>query len=320
MMHIKSITMLIVFLMATLMGPTTTHAAVITQDGRQEIIATFIVMIGRAPSQTELADLIAARESGQTLAQVATKITTMTEFSASYPGYMTDDERAHKLVAALIADDSPESAREWSRNWIFTQLQGTKSVAQVIAEAVQAIRATTNTNYSSSKQALSNKVSVAETNIATSTRAASSAELAEKKKAANSALEDLIEIADDLKIEEEDGSDFYKQVLAQSGDMDKPSVTLEKLHALQKKLASATSLEGLTEIQNEITALQDRLNPWVSFAGTNLNESSKNLTDEGMRNIQTINARATSLLTGGGGSNCRSVYNTTTHSYQTVCN
>lgn len=322
MKKIKSIAaLMIVLVIAALTVTTTAHAAAIAEDGKNELIATFIVMIGRAPSQAELTDLVVARENGQTLVQIATTISTKSEFAAQYPGYMTVDEFANKLVGTLIGDNATPEVTDWTKNWIKNQFNNGKTGAEVITGAVQAVRSTTNSDYIKAKDTLAGKVSSAVSKLSGSTQAETSTDLVEKKKTAGSALKDLIEIAEDLKIEEEDDSAYYKQVLAQSGDADKPSVTLEKLQALQKELDSATTLARLTEVQTDMKKLQDKLNPWVSFAGTNLNESSKNMTDEGLRNIRAINDRTTSVLTGDSGRrSCRSVYNTSTHSYQTVCN
>jgi hypothetical protein len=321
MKKIKSIAaLMIVLVIAALTVTTTAHAAAIAEDGKNELIATFIVMIGRAPSQAELADLVVARENGQSLVQVATKIATKIEFAGQYPGFMTADEFANKLVGTLIGDNATPEVTDWAKSWIKSQFNSGKTGSEVIAGAVQAVRSSTSSDYIRAKDALAAKVSAAVSKLSGSTQAETSADLVEKKKTAGSALKDLIEIAEDFAIEEEDDSAYYKQALAQSGKAEKPSVTLAKLQALQKELDSATTLARLNEVQADMKKLQDKMDPWVSFAGTNLNESSKNMTDEGLRNIRAINDRATSVLTGNSGRSCRSVYNTSTHSYQTVCN
>lgn len=137
--------------------------AAITPDGRQELVALYLVMFGRAPTTVQLAQMVIERENGSTLAQVATTLSAETDFALvaakdadSFATYLTD---------ALLAADTPASARAWSINWIVTQVQGTKTKAQVIAEAVQAIRATTNTNYTSSQTEMAADVASALNNI-----------------------------------------------------------------------------------------------------------------------------------------------------------
>lgn len=53
--------------------------------------------------------------------------------AVSFATYLTD---------ALLSADAPAEARAWATNWTVTQLRGKMTKAQVIAEAVQAIRAT----------------------------------------------------------------------------------------------------------------------------------------------------------------------------------
>jgi hypothetical protein len=84
--------------------------------------------------------------------------------------------------------------------------------AQVIAEAVQAIRATPDTYYTSSKVALAATVSAVLTSIDSPTL------IDEKKKAATvGILKDLLEIAEDLKIEQEDDTGYFKDGLKAAG-------------------------------------------------------------------------------------------------------
>ncbi|WP_322993510.1 calcium-binding protein [Limnohabitans sp.] len=123
--------------------------AAITPDGRQELVALYLIMFGKAPNVTQLAQMVTQKENGNTVFQVAATLSAEADFaplSAKDP-----DAFATYLADALLAIDVPASARAWAINWVVTQVSGTKTKAQVIAEAVQAIRATTNTNYTSSK-------------------------------------------------------------------------------------------------------------------------------------------------------------------------
>jgi Ca2+-binding RTX toxin-like protein len=133
--------------------------AVITLDGKQELVALYLTMFGRAPTVVQLAQMLMARENGSTLAQVATTLSAEANFAVI--ASKDPDSFAIYLADALLAADIPASARAWAINWSVTQVSGTKTKAQVIAEAVQAIRATTNTNYKSSTVKLANDVDYA---------------------------------------------------------------------------------------------------------------------------------------------------------------
>jgi hypothetical protein len=130
--------------------------AAITADGRQELVALYLTMFGNAPSTQKLAEMVVARENGSTLAQVAATLATDSSFALV--ASKDADSFATYLADALLAADIPAAARTWAINWVVTQVSGTKSKSQVIAEAVQAIRATTNTNYTTSKAELTAEV------------------------------------------------------------------------------------------------------------------------------------------------------------------
>lgn len=137
--------------------------AVLTPDGRRELVALYLTMFGRAPTTIQLAQMVVARENGSTLAQVATTLSAETDFAII--AAKDADAFATYLVDALLASDTPASARAWAINWIVTQVEGTKTKAQVISEAVQAIRATANTNYATAQAELSADVTSALTAI-----------------------------------------------------------------------------------------------------------------------------------------------------------
>lgn len=130
--------------------------AAITPDGRNELIALYLTMFGRAPTTVQLANMVTAREKGSTLAMVATILSSESDFALI--SALDSDAFAGYLADALFAADTPASARDWGISWIVTQLQGTKSKPHIIAEAVQAIRATNNTNYATSKAELASDV------------------------------------------------------------------------------------------------------------------------------------------------------------------
>jgi hypothetical protein len=126
--------------------------AAITADGRQELVALFLTMFGRAPTTVELAEAVVARENGSTLAQVATTLSAKTEFALI--ASKDADSFVTYLANALLAADTPVAARNYATNWALTQLQGTMTKAQLIAKAIQELRATTNVNYATAQAEL----------------------------------------------------------------------------------------------------------------------------------------------------------------------
>ena len=119
--------------------------AEITPDGRKELVALYLTMFGRAPTPAKLTELVTAREGGQTLSQVATVLADEADFA----GIAVKDVDPFAIYVAdtLLATDTPVEAREWSINWVVTQFQGVLTKAQIIAEAVRAIRTTDNPMY-----------------------------------------------------------------------------------------------------------------------------------------------------------------------------
>lgn len=140
-------------------------------------------------------------------------------------------------------------------------------------------------------------------------------------------LDDLLEIAEDLSIEEEDDSPYYQGAsdLAKknsgSSSPKSPSKMQAELKALQTELKSATTEEQRKAINDKLLALHASLQPWLAFAGDNvyMKDNARVMTPEGLHNLRAINDLVTRSLTGGG-KTCRTIYNSGTHSYQTICN
>jgi hypothetical protein len=123
--------------------------ASITPDGKNELVALYLIMFGRGPTSVQLVQMVTARESGSTLAQVATTLATEADFA--HIASKDVDAFSIYLADALLAADTPPEARDWSINWTVTQLQGILTKAQVISEAVKAIRLTDNSMYLTAK-------------------------------------------------------------------------------------------------------------------------------------------------------------------------
>src|SRR5687768_8246243 len=135
--------------------------ALVTTAAREELIALFVAMFRAAPGANNLNAMVAAYESGATTAQIAASLAARAEFQTVYPGLLTAQEFAAELVETMLDAGTPAAAVTWATNWVVTNLQAGKSRAQVITEAVQAIRATTNPNYATAQAQLENKVAVA---------------------------------------------------------------------------------------------------------------------------------------------------------------
>jgi Ca2+-binding RTX toxin-like protein len=125
--------------------------AAITAYERNELVAIHLTMFGTGPNLIKLAQLVTAFEGGKSSAQLASEL-------ASEPGFASVATRSPNsfavwLADTLLASDIPTNARAWALDWVLTQLD-TKSRPQIIVEAVQAIRATTNANYASSQAEL----------------------------------------------------------------------------------------------------------------------------------------------------------------------
>lgn len=135
--------------------------ALITTAAREELIAVFTALFRAAPGATNLNSMVAAYENGATTAQIAASLALRSEFQTTYPTLQTADEFAASLISTMLPSTTPAAAVAWATQWIVGQLAAGKSRAQIITEAVVAIRATTNTNYSDAKTLLANKVDVA---------------------------------------------------------------------------------------------------------------------------------------------------------------
>lgn len=320
MKQIKSITLLfMVLLTVALTGPTTARAAVITPEGRNEIVAVYVTMVGRAPSQAKLDELVAMVQSGKKLVDVAQEITTAADFAARYPGFMTSDEFADKLTQDLFGNKVSATTQAWAREWVKGRLGNGASVANVFVEAVQAIRATTNTDLLAAKDAHADKVSEAlnaptpeaKSNATPGTyyiaKASTSATVAGQtvitgvsgstttnappvavidSSKIGEILKDLREIAEDLKIEEEDGSAYFKGGVQQATD--KVAELERKIAELERKLASAP--------ENERAALQSQL----TQARTDLTQARTDLAtspSEAYKNVLALEAELKSATT-----------------------
>ena len=128
----------------------------ITTDGRKELVALYLTMLGRGPTLAKLAELATARETGSTLDQVATTLAREADF-ASIASKDTESFALY-LVDTLLTSDLSNVDRMWTINWIQKQINIGKTYAQVISLTVQALRAATNPSFESSQNKLEAEV------------------------------------------------------------------------------------------------------------------------------------------------------------------
>jgi len=138
--------------------------ASITTEGRAELIALYTAMFNAAPGANNLNEIVTMRESGKTLLEVATALAAKPAFGSVYPALLTADEFAARLVTSMLGSDTSQTgqaAKDWSASWVKSQLAAGRSAAFVITSAVEALRATTSTDFANAKTMLANKVEVA---------------------------------------------------------------------------------------------------------------------------------------------------------------
>ncbi len=135
--------------------------ASITTESRNELIALYVAMFNAAPGADNLSAMVALRESGKSLQDIATTYAAKTDFATTFPGLMTADEFAAKLAGILLGSEASDGANTWAKAWVVAQLNAGLSPASIITKAVQALRTATSNDFLNAKAALANKVDVA---------------------------------------------------------------------------------------------------------------------------------------------------------------
>jgi Ca2+-binding RTX toxin-like protein len=135
--------------------------ASITAEGRSELIALYVTMFGAAPSVDNLSAMVTQREGGATLVAVANTLAAKPAFAVAYPGFLTADEFADRLVTNMLGSEVSTATRTWAVDWVKSQLSAGRGATTIVTEAVQALRSTTNTEFANAKALLANKVEVA---------------------------------------------------------------------------------------------------------------------------------------------------------------
>ncbi len=300
-------------------------AARVTQEMKDQVTQLVKVTYGKDFGQDSMTYWISQLDAGKSLEQVAQLLYDSPSAKAIFPSFLLPEEIVTKLYQnAFGRAPDTETLAKWT-----SELKGGKNVGTLIVGLIKAASAQ-----------------------------ASVPKIDEKQKATTgSALTDLLEIAEDLKIEQEDDSAFYKGAVKRLTDEVKaleaklesstmsaderkaandtltarrkelaeaqPAKVYEELKSLKTKLDSATTDVELEAVKKELSKHQQALNPLLAYAGNNSlptgGPQNRVMDDAGLKNLRAINDRVVTGLTGGGKS-CRTSYNTTTHSYQTVCN
>ena len=134
----------------------------ITVEARTEIISLVVGMFGAAPGASVLSDLVAAKEAGSTIQQIATNLANTNEFKGIYPTFLTNGEYATKVVNQLLGEASA-TAKADAVAVLTAELNGGMSRVDGFIAAINFVAntASTNTAYGTSAAAFDNKVEVA---------------------------------------------------------------------------------------------------------------------------------------------------------------
>jgi Ca2+-binding RTX toxin-like protein len=129
--------------------------AIITAQARAELVALYLAMFNKAPSDSIVTEMIDAVEGGASSLQVADLLTLE-------PGYQmagqTAAEVATYLTGVLLPSSTIAAAKTFATTWIVSNLNAGKSRQWVALEAVKALATTANPDFAAAKSALEAKV------------------------------------------------------------------------------------------------------------------------------------------------------------------
>lgn len=136
--------------------------ATITLEARSDIISLVVGMFGAAPGASVLSDLVAAYESGSSVAQIAANVANTTEYTSMFPTFLTNSEFATKVVNQLLAEASTDAKAE-AVTVLTAELNGGTSKIEAFIKAINFVAnsAAGVTAYATSAAAFDNKVEVA---------------------------------------------------------------------------------------------------------------------------------------------------------------
>jgi len=134
----------------------------ITAETRNDIIELVITAYNAAPGTTLLSELVAIVDDGGTLADVATELTTRTEWTSTYPTFQTAEEFADEWLGNLVPEAGADALAE-AKSVAVGLINGGMSFADLILEAQAFLSAASEDDaaFGSSAANFNNKVEVA---------------------------------------------------------------------------------------------------------------------------------------------------------------
>ncbi len=135
----------------------------ITAEARTEIITLVVGMFGAAPGASVLSDLVAAKDAGSSLKQIAANIANTVEFKSIYPTFLTNQEFATKFVNNLLGSEVDATNKAAAVTQLTASLNAGATRANVIVDAIAALDkvASTDAVWGKAAAALDNKTAVA---------------------------------------------------------------------------------------------------------------------------------------------------------------
>ena len=134
----------------------------ITAETRKAIIELVVTAYDAAPGTTLLTELVAIVDAGGSLADVATNLTTRTEWTSKYPSFQTAGEFGAEWLGALVPEASAESL---AAGVVVVEglVAGGSTFAEIIiaAQGFLAALPETDTAFGTSAANFNNKVAVA---------------------------------------------------------------------------------------------------------------------------------------------------------------
>lgn len=136
----------------------------ITVEARTEIIGLVVGMFGAAPGASVLSDLVAAKEAGASIKQIAANVANTVEFKSIYPTFLTNAEFATQLLNNLVGSLVPAADKANAVVEITAMLNATGATrSSVLVDVITALNAVPSTHpvFGNAAAAFDNKVAVA---------------------------------------------------------------------------------------------------------------------------------------------------------------
>lgn len=135
----------------------------ITAETRTDIIELVVAAYNAAPGTTLLNELVAIVDGGGSLADVATELTTRSEWTSRYPAFQTAEEFAAEWLGNIVPEASADAITEGTAV-VVGLINGGASFADIITEGATFLAALSETDASFGTSAgnFNNRVAVAE--------------------------------------------------------------------------------------------------------------------------------------------------------------